>query len=253
MSYKALTQIILGLILSLSFLGSSKAAAQCCPGYGFEGFYVGDSIGYLASRAEYTYQMFEPIDDHFNTHVNVNGLDIGVHGGWGTVFETCVLGPLYIGVEPGAFAIYAKGKKKSNWFDSLDESEDLFLDQKVRLRNSFQIAARIGFPVYYLLPYFKCGWNSAKWEFSHKELLLGPGPDILSFIEEDKQLGAILWGVGMEVKTIGYPNILWGFEWTYSRFDRQTLHVGESDFSLHSTIKLRPTYSRVGFRLSYLF
>jgi hypothetical protein len=268
MLYKKLMGMILGMSVLLS--GYTLASDSCCEEdccracSPFDGFYVGSTLGFVSSDSDYTHPVPFPDGSAFTSNFGIQGFDGGVFFGWGRSWNGW--GTWYFGVEGVALTVNAKGKSTSDIKAEVpnpdpelspEEIETDFLFQRARIRDSFQLAVRIGAPIGFAMPYIKLGWNNSHWEIRHRHSL-----DLLpEIIEEElrdvarvkKRLNAFLFGIGVDFKTSCRSHLVWSLEWTYSPFQEKTLEIGEGDLQPNATVKFKPRYSRIGIRLSYVF
>lgn len=241
------------------FTALSIAATPLIAECDFDGFYAGAQVSYVSSVSKYKRIVPNPtafpftVDNSFGSE----GYDIGGHLGWGKAFDMpCSTFQMYCGLEASALYVQASGHDNFHEITALPLPPGgiLNFDLSAKIQDSYQIAFRWGVPFHRAMPYLRLGYNNAKWKIDavNSELLNNFANLRSNYLS--KRLQGFLVGAGLDILLC--PQVVFGFQFDWTTFSKQTISLASKtvpDFNPNAKAKFNPVYSRLSFRLSYLF
>lgn len=114
---------------------------------------------------------------------------------------------------------------------------------KVRLENSLQLAAKLGWVIGQALPFIKLGWDNSQWEVKG---IASFGPNAAIRGSKEKRLNAFLWGAGVDFLVV--RNFTFGLEYTGT--------VASSEKMIQrngNSISIKPQYNKFALTTKYIF
>lgn len=256
MRSKRLIQLVYTVLTALG-IASSPLTASC--DYDFDGFYAGAEVSYVSSVAKYKRIIPNPTAFPF-TVVNsfgLEGCDFGGHLGWGKTFcMPCNSFQVYYGLEASGLYVHASGHDNFHEITQLPLPPGgiLNFDLSAKIKDSYQIAFRCGLPLHRAMPYLKIGYNNAKWNINAKNSPLLNAVANLRSNQISKRFHGFLVGIGTDI--LLSPRVIFGFQFDWTIFNKQTISLASKtvpDFNPDARAEFKPYYSRLTFKLTYLF
>jgi opacity protein-like surface antigen len=256
MTFSRLRKLICGAAACLAIFMANSVQADCCEregcgmcGCGFSGIYLGGSIGYVSSVSKYRHRVFF-IDELFRSDFGLEGVDGGVHIGFGGSLLHGDDANLYIGIELGGLVVGARGQSDTQ---ILNPSTGTFRQhsQRAKVVSSVDLSVRLGLSIRnFAMTYIKVGSANTRWEISH---VTSPDLFILGIVggETKRNLTGLLLGIGSEVLVTDHTIL--GVELSHSMYKRQSFFTGLFNIDPLAKVDFKPRYTRGAFRVSYLF
>lgn len=219
---------------------------------GFDGFYIGEQIGYVSSVCKDRHYITLLFEEEFKNTFGVKGSDIGGQVGWGTTW--CDL--VYAGIEGTALYVNARGRNDLNVITTAPFPPGLTIihDQHAKILDSYQMAFRLGLPICdVIMPYVKVGYANTLWKIQDRHGDIEALSGLKHVVTKKKRLNGFVASFGADFLLC--PHLIFGLEFDYSFYRKQTLRLG-SDTPPSDTaavMEFTPRYVRAGAKLSYLF
>lgn len=192
----------------------TETASPSCP-KAFQGIYVGGNIGYAVGGGKQKETDFRTVDtvNKVRNTSRVQGADGGV--GIGYLYRLC---DWTIGVAFDANWMNTKGTHTRTTISRTTGVLDR-LHTKAHEKNSLQLYGRVGYVLREIAMLFAgLGWDNAEWKYRVKQTIV----DQTYSAHKNKRLNGLMWKVGVEA--LATKNIVIGFEYTGSSFNRVRTH-----------------------------
>ena len=222
-----------------------------CP-KAFQGFNVGANIGYGVGGTTTKVKRFGTTiinnvlvtqGSQASNRVDVRGVDGGLSIGYLHRFCNFVSGidftANWVGSNTSAKSVSMTTANGANIAGSVTARASY----KVRLENSLQLAAKLGWAIDRTLPFIKLGWDNSQWQISGNAVL---GNNSLTRASKDKRFNAFLWGVGVDF--LMTRNFTLGLEYTGTvAGSKNIIKVNDA------AVSLKPQYNKFALTVKYIF
>jgi len=250
---KNMAPLISGLLLSqfVFSLQADPATQEGCNKPAFQGFHIGGNIGYGQGSGHFKEGSIEkdPFGNIVGTesHKNKIGFD-GVDGGLGLGY-THRMNDFALGLAFDANWSNASGKNISAHKNA---GGNIWLSsaEKVRLKNSLQLYAKLGYVIREkVMPFLGFGWDNSKWQHTIQERDDNTG--YYAHQRKSYRLNSGLWKAGFDV--LATKNIIVGFEYTGTVGGSKSYAVPNENAGGSSTTKFKPQYNKFAFTTKFIF
>jgi outer membrane immunogenic protein len=205
-------------------MASSAIANECT----FTGFNLGVNVGYGTGSANSSYSNVAGTNTISN-NLSLKGVVGGVQAGYIKEF-----GKFVAGLEATFNLSNTQGKVTAT---TAVPGSAFF---KVNRRNAFGLAANLGTKLNNWLLYVKLGWESANFKLTSGSSATN------STLSKSKRLNGFAPGLG--VATMLTHNVMFGVEWTYAFYSKQSGKASNGDRSSYT-----PRIADVKLKLGYKF
>ncbi|MBY0462590.1 MAG: outer membrane beta-barrel protein [Alphaproteobacteria bacterium] len=222
-----------------------------CP-KAFQGFNVGANIGYGVGGATTKVKRFGTTiiknalvtqGAQAGNRVDVRGVDGGLSIGYLHRFCNFVSGidftANWVGSSTSAKSVSTTTANGANIAGSVTARASY----KIRLENSLQLAAKLGWVIDRTLPFIKLGWDNSQWKISGTAVLGNSSPIRIS---KDKRLNAFLWGAGVDF--LMTRNFTLGLEYTGTIAGSKNIIKNDD-----ASVSLKPQYNKFALTAKYIF
>lgn len=240
-----------------SAVAQKETTPVCCQcPKAFEGFYLGANVGYgvggvttKAQRTGVTKIVRTTVSQtaQASSRDNLRGVDGGLSVGYLHRFGSLAAGldftANWVGsnVSGKATSITSGIGPNVNGFVTTNAS------YKVRLENSLQLAAKLGWVIGQALPFIKLGWDNSQWEVKGTASFTpSVGQNFVVHGSKDKRLNSFLWGAGVDFLAV--RNFALGFEYTGTIAGNQKMIQKNGN-----SISIKPQYNKFALTAKYIF
>jgi opacity protein-like surface antigen len=236
-----------------SAVAQMDAAPACCPcPKSFEGFNLGANIGYgiggVTTKAKRDVGV--TIGDTTFSQVaqassrdNVRGVDGGLSVGYLHRFGSFAAGPDFtanwVGSSVSGNARSTITAQGPNGLITANANASY----KVRLENSLQLAAKMGWVIDQALPFIKLGWDNSQWKVRGTANF---GQSFTALGSKSKRLNAFLWGAGVDFLVVRHFTFGLEYVGTAAGSQKMIQQGGNS-------ISIKPQYNKFALTAKYIF
>lgn len=236
-----------------SAVAQMDAAPVCCPcPKSFEGFNLGANIGYGTGGVRTTAKRDVGItvgDTTFSqvaqasSRDNIRGVDGGLSVGYLHRFGSFAAGPDFtanwVGSSVSGNATSTISAQGPNGLVAANANASF----KVRLENSLQLAAKMGWVINQALPFIKLGWDNSQWKVRGTANF---GQNVTALGSKSKRLNAFLWGAGVDFLVVRHFTL--GLEYVGTAAgNRKMIQQGGN------SISIKPQYNKFALTAKYIF
>ncbi|MBY0292970.1 MAG: outer membrane beta-barrel protein [Alphaproteobacteria bacterium] len=222
-----------------------------CP-KAFQGFNVGANIGYGVGGVRTKVRNFGTTTVNnalvtqgaqASSRMDVRGVDGGLSVGYLHRFCNFVAGidftANWVGSSTSARSIITTTANGANIAGSVTARASY----KIRLENSLQLAAKLGWVIDRTLPFIKLGWDNSQWKISGTAVL---GNNSAFHVSRDKRFNAFLWGAGVDF--LMTRNFTLGAEYTGTIAGDKNI-IKSND----AAVSMKPQYNKFALTAKYIF
>lgn len=228
----------------------APACSQCPKA--FEGFYLGANIGYgvggvttRVRRDVATMVANTAVNQtaRASSRDNIRGVDGGLSVGYLHRFCNLAAGLDFTANWVGSSVSGKATSTTSALGPTTNGSVTANASYKVRLENSLQLAAKLGWVIGQALPFIKLGWDNSQWDVKG---IANFGQSAAIRGSKDKRFNAFLWGAGVDFLAV--RNFALGFEYTGTAAGSKKMIQKNGN-----SISIKPQYNKFALTAKYIF
>lgn len=235
--------------VALSCLSSTDSYAQTSSKVSpFKGFYVGSNLAYTSGFSNEKFKTTVPaagVSASASDKGGFDGIDGGINLGYTYMFS-CL--PIAMGLEGIANWSNVTGSHKFTTGTTVPPVNGTFT-ANIRMKQSLQLVARLGYAMEKAMPYVKLGWDNSSWNYKGNVNLTAPVlPDPVNVTAHThKRLNGIAYGAGIDVAL--HKNLIAGLEYTHVDFQGQTISLPDGQ----TKASFKPHTNRFALTMKVMF